>query len=477
MLKSVKMVSKDGLIGFPPEIKEDFLATGGLDFKYSPSVSAEEIWEFLTVEAPRRFPQAFIDDPNVFIIRPSPYVEFLWTLKYRYCMLTAKDRTEKARKNGVPVVFVQGGQTQEPYYAANAIATRPYVNIILRGGMTDGLSYKQRTIQDKKLMEEGRKLVSPEACNGMIVAFYQIMSGISPTDLVAPYLCLRCSDIAYTTESHRSTERNTPTYLVDFPVDYRPGQDWKVEYVAEDLRRLVKSIVAVGGKDPSDEDMRQQIKQLNYARRLGRSCAETWMTARYVPSYGFDYRFLVALGNDLLGDPVSAIQILEQAKQEIEERAEKGIKGIEVAEDPVRLFVSGSCYTPNTYRIEASGGAVVAYDDQYNRLTIQAEETGDPYLSLAKAMLSYPYELPTEERARWIAGSARKARCDGVIFASNWGCQYQSAVSRMVGEIVKKEAHIPYLELEVDSLTQFEQLEQSENRTEAFIEMLSDLRK
>ena len=138
MLKSVKMVSKNGLVGYPPEVKEDFLATGGLDFRYNPSVSAEEIWEFLTVEAPQRFPQAFIDDPNVFIIRPSPYVEFLWTLKYRYCMLTSKDRTAKARENGVPVVFVQGGQTQEPYYAAGAIAVRPYVSIILCGGMAEG---------------------------------------------------------------------------------------------------------------------------------------------------------------------------------------------------------------------------------------------------------------------------------------------------------------------------------------------------
>ena len=116
----------------------------------------------------------------------------------------------------------------------------------------------------------------------------------------------------------------------------------------------------------------------------------------------------------------------------------------------------------------------MGYDDQYNRLLIQADETGDPYRSLAKAILSFPYELSTEERARWTAGAARKARSDGLIFAYNWGCQYQSAVARMVGEIVKKEAHIPYLQLEVDTLTQFEQLEQSENRTEAFIEMLSD---
>ena len=183
------------------------------------------------------------------------------------------------------------------------------------------MSYQDRTVRDKMLMEEGRKLISPEACNGMIVAFYQIMSGVAPTDLVAPYLCLRCSDIAYTTESHRFTERNTPTFLVDFPVDFQPGQDWKIEYVAENMRRLVKKIAQLGGKEPSDEEMRQQIKQLNYARRLGRACAETWMTARYVPSYGFDYRFLVALANDLLGDPVAAIQILELA---VKKKLKKG---------------------------------------------------------------------------------------------------------------------------------------------------------
>ncbi len=477
MRKSVKMLSKNGLMAYPPEIKEDFLATGGLDFKYNRPVSAEEIWEFLTVEAPQRFPMAFVDDPNVYLIKPSPYVEFLWTLKYRYCMLTSKDRTANARERGIPVVFVQGGQTQDPYYAAGAIATRPYVAITLRGGMADGLTYQQRTVRDKKLMEEGRKLISPEACNGMIVSYHLIKSGLAPTDLVAPYLALRCSDIAYCVEAHRATERNTPTFLVDFPVDYQPGQDWKIEYVAEDLRRLVKEIVKVGGTEPTDEEMRQQIKQLNYARRVGRECTETWMTAKYVPSYGFDYRFLIALANDLLGDPVAATQILEQARKEIKERAENGIKGIEVDEDPVRLFICGSCYTPNTYRMEACGGAAVGYDDQYNRLLGEVEETGDPYWNMAKAALSWPYERSTEDRAKWTASAARMARCDGIVFAANWGCQYQSAVARMIGEIVKKEAGIPALTLEVDTLTLFEQLEQSENRTEAFIEMLAARRK
>ena len=44
------------LFKYPEEIKDKFISTKGLKFKNGTTVSSAEIWEFMTEEAPRRFP-------------------------------------------------------------------------------------------------------------------------------------------------------------------------------------------------------------------------------------------------------------------------------------------------------------------------------------------------------------------------------------------------------------------------------------
>ncbi|MDO8785904.1 MAG: 2-hydroxyacyl-CoA dehydratase family protein, partial [Syntrophales bacterium] len=290
---------------------------------------------------------------------------------------------------------------------------------------------------------------------------------------IAPYLCLRCSDMAYLTEAHRSNRRKIPTFLVDFPINHQRHKEWTVKYVAENLRRLVKRIGEMGGREATDEDLRIEIKLINRARKLARDYVEMWWKAPIPPASSVELQNVMTLGNDFVGDPAVGVQVLEEAYGEIKERVENSVKGMDVAEDPVRLFLCGSCGTPNSHHIDRAGGAVVGYDDWWNRLLIDVEEDGDPYENLAKAMLSFPYELPTEERALWTAEQAKKAKADGLIFAYNWGCNNQSAVARMVCDIVKKEINIPTMPLELGELGRTEATEQSQNRVESFIEMLA----
>jgi len=67
---------------------------------------------------------------------------------------------------------------------------------------------------------------------------------------------------------------------------------------------------------------------------------------------------------------------------------------------------------------------------------------------------------------------AKKTRADGIVCGFNWGCNYQSAISRLVADIVKKETGLPTIIIEVAELGRLEALEQTQNRTESFIELL-----
>lgn len=472
MLNSVKMPVRNGVVNFPEEVKQQFLESGGLNFMNYRNVSAEEIWDFMTDEAPRRFPYFY--NPSLYaqtFFRFPDYLECLYTIKFYYMILSFKDRYEEAKRRGTPIVFIQGGQNVEPYYAAGAIPARPF-SLISWGMAKEGITFRELSLRNQNNLENARRDISPESCH-MISAHQWIKSGFAPVDLVAPCICLRCSDMAYLTETHRSSERKTPIFLVDYPIDSQPNQEWTVEYLARSLHRLVEKIAEVGGKVPANEEFQAMIKMANRIRRVLRDYVETWRGAEQVPSYCDDYAWLIRLSGEFFGDPIAASQIIQDAYIEIKERVDKGIRGTEIVKDPVRLFVCGSCYVPHTFRIEKAGGAVVGYDDFWNRVLVDVEEEGDPYKNMAKAMLSFPYERPTIDRAHWEIEQIIKSRADGVILAHQWGCNVQSAVSRMMGEIIKKETGIPVLYLELDSLTKSEGMEQSESRIESFIEMLS----
>lgn len=472
MLASIKMSLIKGTMNYPEEAREAFLECGGLTFKDGSSISASDIWEYMTKEAPRKFPFAYSDNPNS-LNRPSAYLEFLWSIKYRYLLLSFQDRIWEAKKNGAPVVFVQGGQTLEPYYAANSIPLRPYFISLWAQNQRLGETERERAISGMKTLEMGRREVSIEACH-QVGSHAAIKNGTTPVDLIAPYLCLRCSDMPYLVETHRGTERNTPTFLVDFPVNHQLDNVWAVGYMAKNLRHLVQKIVEMGGKQITDDDLRAQIKLQNRARQIARDIVYMWWNADAIPSYSCEIRNIITLANDFCGDPVAGIQVLEEAYLEIKERVDNGIKGIEMADKPIRLFLCGSCVTPSTHHIDRVGGTVIGWDDWWNRLLVNVQETGeDPYTNLARAILLFPYELPTHERALWTAVQAKDSRSNGLVFAFNWGCNNQSAVARAVCDVVKQELGIPTMVLEMGELGRSEQLEQSSNRIESFIEMIA----
>lgn len=455
---------------YPERIRDAFLETPGLHFKDGTYVSSAEIWEFLTVEAPRRFPYAFSLQKN-YQNRLSKDVDFFSGIKHAYLNLTFRDRLLKAHKNGTPIVHVEGGQTVDPYYAAGAIPIVPGPLRAMARDMEEGLDVRDAGRRAMKIMEAGRQRISIECCNNPIGSIEAINQGIVPVDLIAPYLCLRCTDYAYILESYRTKLKNTKLHFIDFPVT--TDKEWTVAYVADLIRGLVKTLGDLRGATVTDDDLWKEIKLENRGRKLSRETVESIWAAEKFPVVSSDLSSIITSGRFDRGDSLACTEFLEQAHAEVKERIKNGVGGKDLPEKPIRVLSVGSCFGLRSDFIEEKGGVVVGTDDHLSKIYADVKESGDPYEEIAKSILSYRYEQPTEERAQYIIDLVRKSRADGVVCGYNWGCNYQSAVSRMIADIVKKETGVPTINLQVAELGLLEGSEQTQNRIEAFLEMLA----
>lgn len=462
-------MNNNGLFKYPDEIKPQFIETDDLVFRDGKCISTEKIWNFMTEEAPRRYPYAFNTCGNS-VGRFSSDIKLLSGIKRSYLTLSFSDRLTEAQKNGVPIVFIQGGQGMEPYFAAGGIATHPNQITQWAANKKEGLSFRDASNRINELREECRKKISIEICQD--ARYGVIQSGLVSLDLLAPYLCLRCSDVAYGVEAHRHGKIKTPMFLVDYPINQQKDKEWATDYLKKLLYQLVQKVSSLSGKKTSDEDLTNEIKLHNQIRKLTQEYVKLWWSAKIPPTNSVDHSAIMGLGNEPHGDPIATKQVIKESFEEAKERVKHSIKGDGLKDDPMRIFVCGSCVSPNPYFVDQVGGVTVGKDDGWSEISTDVKESGDPYENLARAILSYPYELPTEERAAWTAEQARKSRADGVIFMYHWGCNYQTAVARMISDIIKNETGIPTINIELAELGRMEALEQSQNRVETFIEML-----
>ncbi|HEY6797517.1 MAG TPA: 2-hydroxyacyl-CoA dehydratase family protein [Kineosporiaceae bacterium] len=463
------LTTPDRVFRLPEHVKPRLDASGPIVFS-DRVVSTDEIWRFLTEEAPLRFPYAFDLSGNN-IARISEDVEFVSGLKAAYLTLSLYDRIEAARAAGRPIVMIQGGQHFEPYFAAGAVPLRPAYIYVWARNANEGLGLRGSDVIGNDHLEAGRRRISVDACH-QVGAHGILHEGVLRVDFVAPNLALRCSDMAYLTESHRSGTHGAELLLVDYPIGDAVDKPWAYQYVADNLRRLVTTIDARTGRRTTDDDLRAEIARHNRLRRLAREFQDAWQAAPIPPTNSIDRQNISLLGNEPSLDPTAVISVLDSAITEVKARAASGVRGHGLAADPVRLFVCGSCVTADPNVVDGAGGVVVGKDDGWSETVTDAAEDGDPYLGLATQTLSWPYEQGSQARAVWTAEQTRRTRSDGLLFIYQWGCNFQSAVARLIADSVKAETGLPTAYLSSSELGKSESLEQHRTRVEAFVEML-----
>ena len=458
---------------YPDEVRPLLLETDDLVFGDGRRVTPAEIWDYMTRVAPARYPYAFNNSIS-FGHRLSSDVYLISGIKRAYMEMTGTERVEDAQGKGTPLVIIQGGYTFEPYYAAGCMPVGPIFPKNWPMYLAKGDSYRERNSRSMRLLDESRTHMDVESCN-LIASLVLLKAHDVPVDMIAPCVCTRCSDMAYVMEAYemgagRQGGKRVPSFMMDYPVNNNGGE-WRVDYLEQELKCLIEKLGKLSGKEVTDEDLRAEIHRENRARQLIRETQKIWWDAKVPPTNSKD-NSLPHFGVGGSFDFTATIQVLEESHKEIAERVRNGVKGHGLADDPARLFVCGSCVNPNAAFVDAHGGVVVGKDDIWSTATTSVNETGDPYRNLAEAMASLPYELPTEERAEWTVKQVQESRADGVVFLYNWGCNYQSAIAAMVTDVIRERTGLPTACIGMGELTRLETLEQSQNRIDAFLEML-----
>lgn len=463
------MIYKHKIV-YPEKYKERFFSSRNIHFNDGSVVTPEEIWDYLVHIAPQKYPYAFESD-MFYGSTASNDVLFATALKNTYLNLTISERLEKAKDNGVSVAFIQGGQSIDPYTAAGVIALRPALVNMWSRGRHNGVGVSDEELGRKTEKEKAYRGISFEACN--TAGYEHIQEDDLRIDVVAPYSALRCSDISYGLEAHRHGKNRDKVklFLADFPMSHQAEKEWAITYFAQNLKRLIRELDSITGRTTTEEDLKKAIALHNKGRRLAIEIADMWWAAKVPPTNGLDRSALFTMGLlEMHADTQASLDVLTEARDLVAERIRNGERGYGIVENPKRIFVCGSCVHLDEFRIESEGGIVVGTDNSWSHCSTLVEEAGDPYYSLAKATLAYPYEQSITKRAEWTIEQVRKSRADGLLFLYNWGCNTQSAIARAICDVVKKETGLPTLVSE-NELVGLEP-EQQENRISAFVEMV-----
>lgn len=451
---------------YPERIRTAFLASGGLTFGDGTQVSAAEIWRYLTEVAPVELSWAFKG--------PPPDFDFFPGLKRNYVLWTGRDRYWKKIDSGMPLIAVEAGNPPEIYYAAKCMPVHPGFPASwlvhqqeLKERIPEDESWKRWAAADDMCT----KGMSIECCRLVAAARGMYISG-APVQMIAPIALTDCSDSVYALEASRQTGKNIPSYVIDLPLNADAGP-WREEYLAAQLRQLALKLGALSGTRVTDDALAEIIHKQNTIRRLSRSALELWWSAPEPPLNSADRSLLGWSSADEMDYP-AIVQLLTDAKREVEQRVAAGQRGFGLVHDPVRLFICGSCAGMDCNMVERAGGVIVGHEESMGcYLFMDTAENGDPFLNLSRALCHLPYELPPAQRAAWTADLVRSSRADGVIFIYRWGCNLQSAIARLQTDLIKEQAGVPTL---IFDFSQSTISEQAHTRVEAFIEMLQRTR-
>jgi hypothetical protein len=209
---------------YPEKIKEPFLANGGLTLSNGRTVSAEEMWWFLTVEAPCRFPADFTYDR--FSAKPFDF-NLLTAIKWHYWGFTGIDRFRNRIKRGDPIVTIKAGTPGEIFSASECMTTGPAFPIGWITQDEEGFSREEDDRRYAALRNECKKCMPAECCT-IVAPFNAVHVSKAPIKLLAPFTVTACSDGIYAMETARRHGDNIPTYVVDFPISRQSGP-WRVE--------------------------------------------------------------------------------------------------------------------------------------------------------------------------------------------------------------------------------------------------------
>jgi predicted CoA-substrate-specific enzyme activase len=241
----------------------------------------------------------------------------------------------------------------------------------------------------------------------------------------------------------------------------------------DEILHFKEDLETLSGRKIKEEDVAEQIKLYNHARRLLVAISEL----RKRPNPPLTGREFLDLARGYYYIPVDElIPLYKSAYNKLAAVPDEGQR-------PVRLMLSGGIIADGDHKLmnlaEDLLGARIVIEDHCTGVktaSIQARETGNPYEALAEAYLDqFPCTRmkPIENRINLSVQSALDYQVEGVLYAYLKFCPCYGQIKNQFLRQYQA-AGIPVLELPFDFSPSDEG--QIRTRLEAFVEVLNDIR-
>jgi benzoyl-CoA reductase/2-hydroxyglutaryl-CoA dehydratase subunit BcrC/BadD/HgdB len=254
-------------------------------------------------------------------------------------------------------------------------------------------------------------------------------------------------------------------FVLHFPYD---ADERSARSLAAQLVEMTQFVAAHTGRPLDPDRLRAAVEKTNAARAL---MIEVYDLARRKPSplrsndlKDFGIVMPLFFGSD------AALEIAQAWKDELTGRLAAP------AGPPERLRL---LWIQN--RVQFKNPLIAMFEDEY-RAKIVADELNDipwgpidpdePYLGLARRMLTIPLHGALPRRIERLVRLAREYQADGAVNPCHWGCRQGTGAKGLIQRALR-DADIPVINLEVDCIDPRNFAEgQLRTRLEAFFEML-----
>ncbi|MDD5398344.1 MAG: 2-hydroxyacyl-CoA dehydratase family protein [Dehalococcoidia bacterium] len=234
-----------------------------------------------------------------------------------------------------------------------------------------------------------------------------------------------------------------------------------VDYVADQLRRIVGKIEEVTGQKFNLERLRECIHVSNRARRAYGQLADLQKVSPY-PYIGVPVINMSIFGNMLAGREIQEQIYLDM----VEESRKKIMEGKPAPEKYRVLWLAWFPVQPTVInQIFRKNGVTIVMGELARNYWGQMDESL-PFESLALWSLRNPYVGAIEQRLKGINEIIDEYNLDGVVHFSTDACRHSCAAQKLIGDVMK-ERDIPYLVLDGDMS---DKRKYSPERTEMLLE-------
>jgi benzoyl-CoA reductase/2-hydroxyglutaryl-CoA dehydratase subunit BcrC/BadD/HgdB len=332
-------------------------------------------------------------------------------------------------------------------------------------GFSSMLSTRNLSSDAMRVAEDD--FVSPDSCSFLETSMGAMIADVLPApDIVisTTRFCDSAPKIYYQMSQHYKGSMN---FTLDVPYRETPET---IDYVAEQLRAMVKKIEEHLGIAVKEEELASAIENSNRARGYFLKVNEL-RRHRPTPMSGREAIDYAAMLADTWGSrELPAIYRL--LYQELKEKIVKEEWAVPGERHRILWLHLRPYYTDDIFDfVESRSGAVVAFEE-VNHIFWEEMDPGEPYLGLAKKLVKNCISSELQHRLEVYERTIDQYGIDAVILFYHKGCTSVCSTIQMTKECMeKKGVSVLSLEGECIDKRQYAPLP-TKARIEAFLEML-----